>query len=512
MPCPKPSTYDKWFLILLFLVAILRLSVIYYSPFDLAPDEAHYWEWSRRLDLAYYSKGPIVALLIKFGTAILGDNAVGVRIFALICSLLFLVVLYHFIREIWGAQSALVTSLLISVTLVFVTHGIVMTTDPPLALFWLLSLRALYEAVLKSKVQYWIFFGLFAGLATLSKYTAFVLFPAIFCWLIFAPSLRGHLCKRSFYVGGVIYLLTLVPVMVWNWKHAWVNFYHNASHLGARSGLALRPQYFFELLGGQFGLVGPILFSSVLFALLWGYRRVRKNDELAGLFFYPSVMLMMICVVLSLFKRVYANWPMPVAIGGVLLLVYYCNERGGASSRFCKKWLKPCILLNVSLVMLVHGVFFGLTYGFPAKRLTTKKLVGWSELGAYVSKAVQIASETEKLNRDDIFVIANGYGEASEIAFYSSPHLNVLCDNDGGRRMNQYDIWGGWELEKGKTALVVVKNGELNPALAGKFSRFEPFRKLEELQISYAGDELRNFRLYIGYNFSGAKPQATRRF
>ena len=34
-------------------------------PLDLAPDEAHYWDWSRRLDWCYYSKGPLVAWLIR---------------------------------------------------------------------------------------------------------------------------------------------------------------------------------------------------------------------------------------------------------------------------------------------------------------------------------------------------------------------------------------------------------------------------------------------------------------
>ena len=34
-------------------------------PLDLAPDEAHYWDWSRHLDWSYYSKGPLVAWLIR---------------------------------------------------------------------------------------------------------------------------------------------------------------------------------------------------------------------------------------------------------------------------------------------------------------------------------------------------------------------------------------------------------------------------------------------------------------
>ena len=34
-------------------------------PHDLAPDEAHYWDWSRNLDWGYYSKGPLIAWLIR---------------------------------------------------------------------------------------------------------------------------------------------------------------------------------------------------------------------------------------------------------------------------------------------------------------------------------------------------------------------------------------------------------------------------------------------------------------
>src|SRR5215813_5439928 len=44
-------------------------------PLDLAPDEAHYWDWSRNLDWSYYSKGPLVAYLIRLGTELAGGIA-----------------------------------------------------------------------------------------------------------------------------------------------------------------------------------------------------------------------------------------------------------------------------------------------------------------------------------------------------------------------------------------------------------------------------------------------------
>ena len=42
-------------------------------PLDLAPDEAHYWDWSRHLDWSYYSKGPLVAWLMRGSCELFGN-------------------------------------------------------------------------------------------------------------------------------------------------------------------------------------------------------------------------------------------------------------------------------------------------------------------------------------------------------------------------------------------------------------------------------------------------------
>src|SRR5512138_3199298 len=53
-------------------------------PIDLAEDETYYWDWSRQLDIHYYSKGPVTAYLIRAGCLLLGDNAAGVRLPAIL--------------------------------------------------------------------------------------------------------------------------------------------------------------------------------------------------------------------------------------------------------------------------------------------------------------------------------------------------------------------------------------------------------------------------------------------
>ena len=55
-------------------VAALRLVYLAHDcPLDLAPDEAHYWDWSRHLDSSYYSKGPLVAYLLRGGCEVAGS-------------------------------------------------------------------------------------------------------------------------------------------------------------------------------------------------------------------------------------------------------------------------------------------------------------------------------------------------------------------------------------------------------------------------------------------------------
>ena len=94
--------------------ALLRLLYLANNPLDLAPDEAHYWDWSRHLDWSYYSKGPLVAYLIRLScelcgglsVALTGTEMVAVRLPAVVCGSLFLLSLYVLTaritrREVW---------------------------------------------------------------------------------------------------------------------------------------------------------------------------------------------------------------------------------------------------------------------------------------------------------------------------------------------------------------------------------------------------------------------------
>ena len=58
-----------------FLAALFALARFWLAGhLNLAEDEAYYWEWSRSLDWCYYDQGPMLALAIRLGTALLGTQ------------------------------------------------------------------------------------------------------------------------------------------------------------------------------------------------------------------------------------------------------------------------------------------------------------------------------------------------------------------------------------------------------------------------------------------------------
>src|SRR2546429_4732415 len=118
----------------LLIVGAAVLHVVYLAhdcPVDLAPDEAHYWDWSRHLDWSYYSKGPLVAYLIRFSVTVAGtwserltgNCMLAVRLPAVACGSLLLLGLYVLTRQIYGRASLGAGVVAVALTMPVVAAG-----------------------------------------------------------------------------------------------------------------------------------------------------------------------------------------------------------------------------------------------------------------------------------------------------------------------------------------------------------------------------------------------------
>src|SRR5262245_40097120 len=152
MMSPNESTPTVWrwrlcAALLILLSASLRLAYLACDcPLDLAPDEAHYWDWSRHaLDWSYYSKGPLVAHLIRgscllaggWSEQVTGTDMIAVRLPAVVCGGLLLVSLYVLTVQVFRREALAALVVGLSSTLPMLAAGsCLMTIDAPFTCCW----------------------------------------------------------------------------------------------------------------------------------------------------------------------------------------------------------------------------------------------------------------------------------------------------------------------------------------------------------------------------------------
>ena len=129
---------------------LLRRAGDWYMPgsVELMPEEAYYWNYSRHLDFGYLDHPPMVAWLIRLGTALFGQNEFGVRAGALCCGAVTATFVYKLARNLFGEAGALAALLLAQTLPYFFLSGLLMTPDAPLAAAWSASLYFLERALI----------------------------------------------------------------------------------------------------------------------------------------------------------------------------------------------------------------------------------------------------------------------------------------------------------------------------------------------------------------------------
>jgi hypothetical protein len=102
------------------------------------------------------------------------------------------------------------------------------------------------------------------------------------------------------------------------------------------------------------------------------------------------------------------------------------------------------------------------------------------------------------------FLLSDRYQIASELAFYVEGQPQVFTANLG-RRMNQYDVWGGWDALKGRDGLFVTSGAGHPPGAL--LSAFRQVERVKVVPIVYRDQHLREFSLYWGRDFQGFPPR-----
>jgi undecaprenyl-diphosphatase len=495
----KVKPYPTVLLIFLLAVSLFRVYYIQSGPLDLSPDEAHYWEWSRRLDLSYYSKGPMIAYLIRFGTLLFGNSVFGIRFMAVILSALSSVLIYFLGKRLYDERVGISSAILLQIVPLFSAFGVLFTIDSPFIFFWLLSLFLFREVIddqsripdLRSNM-YWLLLGLSVGLGLLTKYTMAFFYLCAFLFLLFSKEHRRLLWTRDPYMSFVISLLVFSPVLIWNAGHGWVTLKHTAGQAHVAEGLRISLISFLEYFGSQLFVVTPLLF--VLMAVsLW---KLRKEQEGSFLYWF-SIPVIIFFLLKSIQAKVQANWALPGYVTGIIAFsVFYM--RSFSSGRKGKKILiGATILVALFVTSVAH---YSSILSIPAEIDPTSRLKGWEDLG----REVTAVYEQMSLKKKPVFLFSDRYQVSSELAFYVKGHPVTYCVNLD-RRMNQYDLWPGFnDLLHYDAIFVRTGNGKVSGKIAAAFRKVE-----KKAFTAYTKNraEIRDYSIFLCYDFRGLKEE-----
>lgn len=481
-----------WLLALGF--ALLRVALT--ARVQLVPDEAYYWEWSRSLDWSYYDQGPMLALAIRLGTALLGANAWGVRLPALLAGLG--VSGFYIWLAAWLGRPRLAPWLVLAANTMLLTSvgALLMMHDSLLGLWWCLGLALALKAQ-RGHGAWWLGAGLACGAGCLSKYTGVFLPLGFLLACVSHPSWQRHLRRPWLYAGALLGgLVAGFPILHWNRLHAWPSFAHVGSLAGSdasRHGLATFP----EFLGSQLGLVTPVLAVLCGLALLGALRHWRslRGDE--ALLAAAAALPLTFFTVLSLRTRVEGNWPAPAYLSLLPLVALWLEQRGDLWGR-ASRW---ALGLAAFFTLVAHSqAAFG-WIPFPAAqapRLDRSYLTqGWRELAA------RVAAERAKLG-PDAFVGCRTYQNAAELGFYL-PGQERPVILQVGQINHQYRFWNHPQDYAGRDAVLVVgQDWEVNEMRG----MFRGVTELDPCDTFRGGVLMRRTRLYVGRGFRPATPGA----
>ena len=439
---------NRWLLVFLLVLTGLRLFLG--GRIELSPDETYYYQWSQRLDWAYYSKGPGVALAIRAGTALLGPTEMGVRLLSPFLALGTSLCIFGLARRLYGESTATWAVLMMNFTPIFNVGALLMTIDARSIFFWAAALWAFWMALERSPKfsAYWPLAGLFMGFGFLAKYTNAMELLSVVLVLGFTAQYRREFARPGFWVMLGVFALAVIPPVVWNANHDWITLEHLRSRGGLNTGPQFHPEEVLAFLGLHFGVYSPLIFGGMLWALWRGCRAGWGDCRSRFLALFALPLLVMYCV-LSLKKSGEANWTAPAFVSLGILTVAFWHEfaqRNVAARRFAVAAL--ALGLVGSLVLVNTDTVRRLGVHWPYQFDPGGRLRGWESVAIAVD---DLRHKMEQETGKPLFLIANKYQTASSLAFYlpekrvDGPGHPPVYIPESQAIENQYSFWGRYD-------------------------------------------------------------------
>jgi Dolichyl-phosphate-mannose-protein mannosyltransferase len=386
---------------------IIALHLATNSTLGFHTDELYYLDSGRHPAFGYVDFPPIVPLLGRVETGLLGVSPWTLR---LLPSLLggFLVVLSGaYVRRLGGSLwlqgiallSAIAAPYLLGTNWVFQTVTFDQVTWM-VALYWFLCL------VIDARPRYWTYLGITLGIGLEVKYTIVGLILGFGVAVLITPALRMDLRTKFPWIAAAIALLIWAPNLIWQVVEGFPTLAYITNHQGSGGG----PVTYLIEFGVYFSFLIPLWLAGMI--------SLFRTPQLR-----PIGIACAVPLILFLFvgKSYYAAGTIPVALAQGLMAI----------SRIKRPRLRTGLEIAVVVATVLEFVtfFFLVVPVTPPDRIHATRLdtvnevfadsVGWDDIAHQVTT---IYDDLPSSERASTVIISAYYGVPGALQVYNNPN------------------------------------------------------------------------------------------
>ena len=450
----KEQNINKILIGLLVISAAVRGILAAYM--ELGNDEVYYWTYACYPDWSHFDHPPMVGWVIQlFSLNLLFDSEFFLRLASVVSMTANTYIIFRIGKDIKDTRTGLYAALLFTASIyAFVITGIFIMPDTPLMLFWLLSIWMGIRSLSLSKSRFYMLFGLFAGLAMLSKYSGVFLWIGMMIYILILN--RKQFKNPYLYLALLISAVCCIPIFYWNIGNNFISFQFH----GERVGLFGKPNLstFGTEIAGEFFYNNPVNYILAIIAVVAAFKKRLNMEKTAQrLILCIALPLILVFLLVSLTRPTLPHWNAPAYVSLILLSAVYLRDKQTDSDMLPKSVIVALVVLLLTLVVGVAEIKTGF---IPLDRHTepemlgrddfTLDMYGWRQLG---EKFANFREEkiAEGIMKEENGIVANQWFPLANLDYYVARPLDMRVMGLGWPEFLHKYLWinderGGFQL------------------------------------------------------------------
>lgn len=417
------SVYTKYLTRLIVFTCLFKLIVACFT--ELGNDEVYYWTYAIQPDWSHFDHPPMVGLLMRLTTFDLHwANDITTRLGAIIGCALSSIFIFKTGKLISSERTGWYAALIYNCSVYAgVIAGLFILPDSPQMPFWTASLYIMCRFIFNNeerKTSLWLLLGLMIGLATLSKVHGLYLWAGFGLFILLQRS--KWLLNYRLYLGVIITLLCLIPIVYWNIQNDFITYKFHSERV---THTTLQWDMLGQEIGGEFAYQNPVVFILLITAIIYFIRK-------RGMFTNKTTTVWLLCMSLpmillfwgvSLFNPTLPHWSGPAYIPLYFIAGRYLEEKSNKIVPLFTKIAGGLLLLVLTAGVLAAN-FLPFNIGSREQEkygeyCPTLDISGWQHFSEDFNVVVKQDLATQNMKPDAPIVVGKWF-PGGHLEFYTS--------------------------------------------------------------------------------------------